>query len=104
VRQSLLLLTGQVRKFLLMLLGAFAGAVYMTFPNPLHWLGGLFALGSFALGFFAIRCPRCGTRWLWHGFAKSGDPHFAVREGSVCPVCRTDFRATHSHENKPHGV
>jgi hypothetical protein len=73
----------------------FAGMLSHSRDQSLAWfsvtLGGmaLAALG-FAFGCWSIRCPECGSRWLWLAVTKRGVGSWLewLVSRTQCPTCK----------------
>ncbi len=92
---SALSLTGQYWKFAFGVTGLLVGSIAPLFQaTGMSWtVGSLIAGAGYAFALFAVRCPSCGSRWLWKAAL---DPAYyePVFKGSVCPHCKHDFSAS----------
>ena len=101
-RESVICRTGQGRKALLALAGLLVGAaatylggvMYKSFPDSsvviFAQLGGaLFGLGAMFFACRSIRCPNCGTRWIWDSMSKEPASRWmsSLLDSKICPKC-----------------
>jgi hypothetical protein len=101
-RESVIRRTKQGRKALIGLLGLFLGVgasyfgglLYKSHPDsslviPAQFGGALFGLAAMFVACRSIRCPGCGTRWVWDSMSK--DPAhrwmLSLLESKTCPKC-----------------
>jgi hypothetical protein len=90
--ESVIRLTGQYWKLIagmaLLLGGSF---VPLVAASGMSWTTGtVLAVAGYAFACLGIRCPGCGSRWLWQAALDAGlyRPLFTR---SSCPQCQRDF-------------
>lgn len=100
--ESIIWRTGQGTKAVIALLGLLSGgaAVYLgglaykSFPDSIAVViaqlgGALFGLGAMFFACRSIRCPGCGTCWIWD--STSNEPAsrwmFSLLASKNCPKC-----------------
>jgi hypothetical protein len=101
MNQSLLIRTGQAWKVGVLQVGFVAATLIVlgvywfrdSLPKSLYLAALLSAvllgIGSFTFPVAFIRCPKCGTRWLWMAVSRKHDTswlRWLVRL-SACPTC-----------------
>jgi hypothetical protein len=91
--ESVIRLTGQYWKLAagiaLLLIGSFAP---LLAASGISWtMGTVLAVAGYTFACIAIRCPGCGSRWIWQAALDAGlyRPLFTR---PACPQCRKDFR------------
>jgi hypothetical protein len=100
--ESIIWRTGQGTKAVIALAGLLSGgaAVYLgglaykSFPDSIvvviAQLGGaLFGLAAMFFACRSIRCPGCGTRWIWDTMSKESASRwmFSLLDSKTCPKC-----------------
>jgi hypothetical protein len=80
--------TSQRWKLLLAVLALLVGSIAPAFPvSGLSWtMGTVVALAGYGLGLMFIRCPACGSRWLWDALMNAG-VYKAILTRPECPSC-----------------
>jgi hypothetical protein len=53
-------------------------------------VGTIVACVGYAFTCLAVRCPVCGSRWIWQAALDAG-LYRPIFRGSACPACKRDF-------------
>lgn len=91
-QSSVIAATGQYWKLALGVAALVVGSfVPMVEGIGMSWTTGtVVAIAGYAFTCLAVRCPDCGSRWLWQAALDAGlyGPLF---KRSTCPKCGRDF-------------
>lgn len=97
--RSIIKTSGQMPKLVLLFAVLIGGWIAMViglknlegsgWGFPLALAGMSIGLASFLLALLFIRCPRCGSRWLWKAVSQQEHSQWlsTLLSNSTCPSC-----------------
>ncbi len=91
-RNSVISLTSQYWKIAVGVAGLVVGSFAPLFEaSRMSWtVGTILACAGYAYTCIAVRCPDCGSRWLWRAALDAG-LYRPLFRASNCPACKVDF-------------